>query len=132
MSQAEINIITIFRRIAEAVDALSEDEIKRLSDSQYELEIKTVRRRSKDEFTAPQEPINVEEVIRELTVSGTRQDAQAYLDSRYSSKKSLEFIARRLDIPIIRQDKVEFLRDKIIEATVGARLRSQAIQGTGA
>ena len=49
MSQAEINIITIFRRIAEAVDALSEDEIKRLSDPQYEVELRAVRRRSKDE-----------------------------------------------------------------------------------
>lgn len=132
MSQAEINIITIFRRIAEAVDALSEDEIKRLSDPQYEVELRAVRRRSKDELAKPQEPINVEEIIRELTNSANRQDAQAYLDSKYSSKKLLELIARQLDIPIIRQDKVEFLRDKVIEATVGARLRSQAIQGTGA
>ena len=132
MSQAEINIITIFRRIAEAVDALSEDEIKRLSDPQYEVELRAVRRRSKDELAKPQEPINVEEIIRELTNSATRQDAQAYLYSKYSSKKLLELIARQLDIPIIRQDKVEFLRDKVIEATVGARLRSQAIQGTGA
>ena len=132
MSQAEINIITIFRRIAEAVDALSEDEIKRLSDPQYEVEIRAVRRRSKDELAVLQEPINIEEIIKELTGSATRHDAQTYLDSKYSSKKLLELIARRLDIPIIRQDKVEFLRDKIIEATVGARLRSQAIQGTGA
>ena len=132
MAQAEINIITIFRRIAEADDGLSEDEIKRLSDPQYEVEIRVVRRRTKDDFAAPQEPINIEEIIKELTASATRQDAQDYLDSKYSSKKSLELIARRLDIPIIRQDKVEFLRDKIIEATVGARLRSQAIQGTGA
>ena len=132
MSQAEINIITIFFFFFEAVDALSEDEIKRLSDPQYEVELRAVRRRSKDELAKPQEPINVEEIIRELTNSATRQDAQAYLDSKYSSKKLLELIARQLDIPIIRQDKVEFLRDKVIEATVGARLRSQAIQGTGA
>lgn len=132
MSQAEMNIITIFRRIAEAVDALSEEEIKRLSDPLYEVEVRVIRRRSKDEIVAPQEPMNVEGIIRDLTASTTRQDAQSLLDSKYSSKKQLELIARRLDIPIIRQDKVEFLRDKIIEATVGARLRSQAIQGTGA
>lgn len=132
MSQTEINIITIFRRIADAIDSLSEDEIKRLSDPHYEVEVKAIRRRSKDELATPQNLINVEEIIQELTASATRQDAQAYLDSKYSSKKLLELIARRLDIPIIRQDKVEFLRDKIIETTVGARLRSQAIQGTGA
>lgn len=132
MSQAHINIITIFRRIAEAIDSLSEDEIKKLSDPQYEVEIKAIRRRSKDDLATPLDPINVDEIINELTGSATRQDAQTYLDAKYSSKKMLELIARRLDIPIIRQDKAEFLRDKIIETTVGARLRSQAIQGTGA
>jgi hypothetical protein len=61
----------------------------------------------------------------------SRQEAQAFLDARYSSKKAMEMIARRLDLPIVRQDKVEDLRDKVVEATVGARIRSQAIQGTG-
>jgi hypothetical protein len=132
MSQAEINIITIFRRISEAVESLSVDEIKRLSDPQYEVEVKAIRRRSKDELVTPVDLVNVDEIIKELFSSATRQDAQTYLDSKYSSKKLLELIARRLDIPILRQDKVEFLRDKIIETTVGARLRSRAIQGTGA
>lgn len=131
MSQAEINIVTIFRRIAEAIDSLSEDEIRRLSDPQYEVEVRAIRRRSKDEIATPQESINIEGVIMEIIGLATRQDAQVYLDTKYSSKKLLELIARRLDIPIIRQDKVDVLRDKIIEATVGARLRSQAIQGTG-
>ena len=63
MSQAGTNIKTTFRRIAEAVDALSEDEIKRLSDPQYEFEIRAVRHRSKDELAVPQEPINVDEII---------------------------------------------------------------------
>ena len=52
------------------------------------------------------------------------------LDDKYPSKKVLEVIARKLDIPITRQDKIEDLRDKIVEATVGAKIRSQAIQGT--
>ncbi|MCZ2107802.1 MAG: hypothetical protein LC106_10540 [Burkholderiales bacterium] len=131
MSQEEINILTVFRRLSNALDSLSADELKRLSDPQYSVEIRAIRRRSKDETTSISTDTNVEDVIKEITALGSRQDAQALLDSRYSTRKSLEPIARGLEIPIAKQDKVEVLRDKIIEATVGARIRSQAIQGTG-
>ena len=131
MSQSEINILTVFRRLSNALDSLSADELNRLSDPQYSVEIRAIRRRSKEETNSISSDTNVEDVIKEITALGSRQDAQALLDSRYSTRKSLEPIARRLDIPIAKQDKVEVLRDKIIEATVGARIRSQAIQGTG-
>lgn len=131
MSQAEINIITVFRRISEAIDSLPEDEIRKLSDPQYDVEVRTVRRRTKDELAILPSSTNVEDIIKELFEQATRPDAQSFLDSKYPGKKALELIARKLDIPIVRQDKIESLRDKIIEATVGAKLRSQAIQGTG-
>jgi hypothetical protein len=130
MSQAEINLLIVFRRLTEALDSLSEDELKKLSDPQYAVEIKTVRRRAKDEPNMLPPDTSAEEAIAQITSLPSRQDAQTLLDSKYPSKKALELIARKLDIPIIRQDKVEDLRDKIVEATVGARIRSQAIQGT--
>lgn len=130
MSQAEVNLLIVFRRLTEALDSLSEDELKKLSDPQFSVEIKAVRRRTKED-QGPLVPDNsAEEAIAQLAAQANRQDAQALLDARYPSKKALELIARKLDIPIIRQDKVEDLRDKIVEATVGARIRSQAIQGT--
>lgn len=130
MSQAEINLLIVFRRLTEALDALSEDELKRLSDPQYAVEIKALRRRTRDEPSLPSPDKSAEDAIAQITSLPNRQDAQALLDLKFPSKKALEAIARQLDIPIIRQDKVEDLRDKIVEATVGARIRSQAIQGT--
>ncbi len=131
MSQSEINILTVFRRLSNALDSLSADELNRLSDPQYSVEIRAIRRRSKEETNSISSDANVEDIIKKITALGSRQDAQVLLESQYSTRKSLELIARRLDIPIAKQDKVEVLRDKIIEATVGARIRSQAIQGTG-
>lgn len=130
MSQAEINLLIVFRRLAEALDSLSEDELKKLSDPQYVVDIKAVRRRTKDEPSLLPADTSAEDAIAQITALPTRQEAQVLLDKKYPSKKALELIARKLDIPIIRQDKVEDLRDKIVEATVGARIRSQAIQGT--
>ena len=131
MSQAEINIITIFRRISDAIDSLTEDEISKLSDPQYQVEVRAVRRRIKDDLATSLNSLDVDDIIKELSIHGTRLDAQSFLDLKCPSKKTLEQIARKLDILIVRQDKAEALRDKIIEATVGARIRSQAIQGTG-
>jgi hypothetical protein len=108
---------------------LSEEELSRIADPQYAVEIKLVRRRTKDDRIAPADA-DIDLVIKEITALASREDAQAYLNNRFPSKKVLEVIARRLDIPIIKQDKVEELRDKIVEATVGSRIRSQAIQGT--
>ena len=130
MSQAESNVLIIFRRIAEALDMLSDDDLKKLSDPQYVIEMKAIRRRAKDEPSQPTLDTSADDAIAQITLLPNRREAQAVLDSRFPSKKAIEMIARRLDIPIVRQDKVEELRDKIVEATVGARIRSQAIQGT--
>lgn len=130
MSQTETNVSIVFRRILEALNSLSGEEINNLSDPLYSVEVRVVRRQSKEELTLFSADINVEDAINEVSVLATRQEAQALLDEKYLSRKALEPIARKLDIPIMRQDKVEVLRDKIIEATVGARIRSQAIQGT--
>lgn len=108
-----------------------EDDLKKLSDPTYSIEIRFVRRKVRDESVLDLVPADVNKIIEEITALPSRQDAQRMLDAKYSTRKQLEPIARKLDIPIIKQDKMETLRDKVIEATVGARIRSQAIQGTG-
>lgn len=131
MTKTADSLLTVFRRVSEALDAMSNEELQRLSDPLYTLEIRAVRKRSKEESNTALDQEAAAEVIAALTGQASRQDAQALLDAQFPSKKALEVIARRLDIPIIRHDRVEDLRDKIVEATVGARIRSQAIQGTG-
>jgi hypothetical protein len=70
-----------------------------------------------------------ERIVAELSLSESRTDALAILTSKLKSKKDLEIVARKLDIPIIKSEKAEALQEKIIEATAGSRLRSKAIQG---
>lgn len=130
MTQTKSNFKKLFKRVSDAIELLSDDELDKLADPNCQIEIRAVRRRSKDEIDTPSVDINIEEIIKELSVHATRNDAQYFLDSKCPNKKALEMIAKRLDILVVRQDKVEVLRDKIIESTVGARIRSHAIQGT--
>nr|WP_315251308.1 hypothetical protein [uncultured Duganella sp.] len=131
MSRSEVNLLIAFKRISEALELLSGEELSRLCDPQYSVEVRVVRRRTKDDKAALPTDTVIDDAVKEITGLPSREDAQALLSTRYPSKKALELIARRLDIPIIKQDKLEELRDKIVEATVGSRIRSQAIQGTG-
>lgn len=132
MSQADINTIIAFRRIAEAIDALAEEDVGKLSDPNFLIGIKITRNKTKNNLIQSIDQEDLDLAIKKLIGYETREEASMFLLNNYPTRKLLEPIARKLDIPIIKQDKIEILREKIVEATVGAKIRSQAIQGKGA
>lgn len=128
MSTSSFLAASALRRIAAAVERMSDEELLRLNEPGTEIEIKVLRRRVKDERATEAQP-DLPDIVAKLTASASRADASSFLDKGFETKKALEQIARHLDVAVLKQDKAETLRDKIIEATVGARLRSEAIQG---
>ncbi len=122
------DIPNALRRLSFLIAGLSSDELNKLADDSYALELKITKKRNRDD-THEFFEVDVTSIISKLSTFASREAAQDFLSAGYSSRKALEPIARALDIPIVKQDKVEQLRDKIIEATVGARIRSIAIQG---
>jgi hypothetical protein len=71
----------------------------------------------------------IAELLSQLRATDDREQGLSLLRDYGPSKSSLEMIGRKLDIPISQRDNMETLREKIIEATIGYRLRSMAIQG---
>lgn len=132
MNSKRIQFSGALRRLVDAVERLSEDDFSKLADESFNIEIRLTRKRSKEESILPAQEADLANIIEKLTALPNREEAQQFLDANFSTRKSVEPIARKLDIPISKQDKVETLRDKVIEATVGARVRSQAIQGSKA
>lgn len=130
MSNSKRELSNALRRLINALDNLSEDDFLKLFDESYGVEIRLTRKRSKEENSPVALETDLSDLISKLTNFSSRDEAQQFLDGHCSTRKALEPIARSLDIPILKQDKVEVLRDKIIEATTGARIRSQAIQGS--
>ena len=121
----------ILQKLSAALEYLSQEEFSKLLDDSYRIEIKCIRKRTQEERSTSHHDIDINFIIEKLTSCASREDAQIFLVNNHPTKKSLELIARKLDIPIIKQDTLVVLRDKVIEATVGARMRSQAIQGEG-
>ncbi|RYZ83829.1 MAG: hypothetical protein EOP04_19190 [Proteobacteria bacterium] len=129
MKECSVVVGQAMRRLSSALLRLSSEDLDKLTDPSYDLEIKIVRRRVKEESESS--PIeDASSIVEKLTGFLTREEAASFLDSNYSSKKPLEQIARLLDIAVSKKDRVDSLRDKIIEGTTGARIRSEAIKGT--
>jgi len=128
MEKSQKGLALILNKLLTSIMSLSDEDIEKLSDKSYDIEVRVVRKRNKDDVDQPPSE-NFRELIQKLTSFDNRNEALDFLLRTFETKKPLETLARSLDIPILKQDKAENLRDKIIEATVGARIRSEAIKG---
>ncbi|OAV70500.1 hypothetical protein Barb4_01328 [Bacteroidales bacterium Barb4] len=72
--------------------------------------------------------IDAESVADALCQMNTCEEGELFLLSKHLKRAELEVIARGLDIPFQKRDRTDRLKDKIIEGTIGFRLRSQAIR----
>lgn len=116
-------------KVFEALDKLSPQELERLLDPKYEVIIKVIRvKQSKEISQAILDNDEMQNILARLNDCGQRDEAHEFLISHYPTKKYLQRIAQELEILVSKADKVAELRERIVEATVGAKIRSKAIQ----
>lgn len=122
----------ILERLSNAVAALPEDDLEKVALGSHFIELKIIRNRASAKTSSEADDLDSAEMVRALGQFTDRIMASNHLRDIAKNKKSLELIARYLDIALSKQDKAEDLINKIIESTVGARLRSTAIRGPDA
>lgn len=120
----------IIKQLLEAVQSLPNEEFEKLSNDSYLLEIKVTRKKCLRNVAHKSDTKALStEIIDVMERFQSREEAMVYLSENIGTRKEIEVVARKLDIPVSQQDKAETLKEKIVEATVGARLRSLAIKG---
>jgi hypothetical protein len=129
MNTKTSEVLKIFEKITEAISCLNDADYEKLLDDSFRLEINIRKRVDRAILHESKSTVNAALVLESLAGFSSREEARLYLDNTLPSKKDLEFVARELDISVLKSDKVKSLREKIVEATVGARIRSNAIQG---
>ena len=72
---------------------------------------------------------DAEHIVDTLQTLRSREAGESLLQNGAPNRQALEMIARSLRLPVQRDDTVDRLRAKIVENTIGSRLRSEAIQG---
>ena len=65
--------------------------------------------------------------VQELQLLTTREECIEYFDKLNLQKKDLEGILKCLGVPFNKKDNKSKLQSKIIESTVGKKLRDEAI-----
>jgi hypothetical protein len=129
MIKEKYDLAFAIRRYAEAITSLSDDDLLKLADENFSVEVKFSRRRGKSTPPPAITKENIIELSEKLFSIQSRNEALAFLNANFKTKKSLDSVARQLDVPVLKSDKLENLAEKIVESTVGARKRSEAIQG---
>jgi hypothetical protein len=119
----------VFENVAREIAALSEEDLRKLAGNDYSLNLRVVRTRSKAADAGEVPPEDHKALIADLEKAENREDGIQVLEDALPSKRETEAFAKFLDISVLKQDKLSSIREKIVEATIGARLRSQAIQG---
>lgn len=118
--------------IASLIDSLKEADLKKLESGDYKLSLKLVKttaKKSNPKEKVPLEKSTLDLIIEKLLSAKTREEGSLIVDTNLKNKSDLELLAKHLDVAVIASDKVITIKERIVDATVGARLRSSAIQG---
>ncbi len=127
MKKSEV-LATLLSDLARQVERLSDEDLQNIAEGLSKLEIRIVKSKPAKASSSALSDEEIKELISSIEESSSREEALKIIEPK--TKKILEEIAKKLDVAILKSDKTESIRSKIIEATVGARLRSKAIQGT--
>ncbi|MGA7216920.1 MAG: hypothetical protein WBX38_01315 [Candidatus Sulfotelmatobacter sp.] len=75
------------------------------------------------------ESAKLEALIAQFKTLASRDEGWNLLASADLTKRELEKLARLMDLPVLREDDAERLRQKIVEQSIGSRLNSRAVRG---
>ncbi len=126
-------VARLLRALATLVEASGPEEVASLLEGQGALS-KGRRRYTSEEARLPLEsatqlPPDLPKLAESLQSLKSRDEGLYVLSSASLTRKELEGLGRLLGTPILKTDNMERLAEKIIEASIGSRLTSEAIRG---
>lgn len=120
----------LLKEIAEQVASWPNENFRGIETGTHKVVIKLQKKKSSAKKATNLSDNLLDDLAKRLQTCQSREEGLSLLARSLRTKKELELFARHLDVLILKKDKISQIRDKIIEATVGAILRSDAIQGT--
>ena len=130
MSNKRSELASILRRLADYVDNHWDDELAPIFEQATALGQATgQQKRHRGQPPKGIDSERMKEIEEELHRLRSREDGERLLQNEAPNRPALESLARFFQLPVQKDDTIERLRAKIIENTIGSRLRSKAIQG---
>jgi len=122
--------IKVIKKIFDFLSKCSQEDLDMLAKGDAKLTLSTTSTR-KSVNKSKDFNIFVENdlIVKNLYKVASRKAAYELLDEAKLTKAELEDLARYIDIPVSQRDNISRIKERIVENTVGHRLRSEAIQG---
>ena len=118
----------VLRKVSSFLRTLTPEEVDDLIAGKVRITLTSRVGRSAYPRRSAIHKLDTDLIRRQLRDKATREDGFAFLESLELTRDSLRAIATALDLPTPKSDTVGKLKDRIIEATIGYRLRSDAIR----
>ncbi|MEB7932704.1 MULTISPECIES: hypothetical protein [Enterobacter] len=119
----------LLRELQDAVLELNEGELEKIISGEYQFILKVGKKRvSTNTKISPVDDFSYNELLNLLNQCESREQGNDLLSRELKTKSEFEKFARHVEVAVMKSDKLEKIRDNIIESTVGAKLRSDAIQ----
>lgn len=119
----------LLRELQDAVLELNEGELEKIISGEYQFILKVGKKRvGTNTKINPVDDFNYNELLNLLNQCESREQGNDLLSRELKTKSEFEKFARHVEVAVMKSDKLEKIRDNIIESTVGAKLRSDAIQ----
>jgi hypothetical protein len=129
---AAISISQLLRRIADAIETMTEEELNRFlaalpsgkrstkSSARVPLNADKIRNFSSAQLQA---------IVHQLEQASTREEGAKFLYELNLSRSDLATIARVRNVHVTKYDNVPRIIEKLVETVIGSRLNSRAIRG---
>jgi len=122
-------VVTLFRNFARQIEAMDEVTLNRVLEGGFRIDTDLPRksRRAKGQSACSEEQLR--ELKATLSKIDSHEEAKLAISDSLGSRAQLVSFARALDVPTPRNSTSEEIKDRLVEATVGFRVRSAAIRG---
>jgi hypothetical protein len=127
MSKKSSSLPTLLKHLAKATERLTDDEIAEVVAGKRRIILTTEDATADRPTVRTGEQPDFGDLIAGLQSAETRDAANRLIDETELTRTQLAQLAKSLDLPVHRGDDTARLREKIIETTIGFRLRSNAI-----
>jgi hypothetical protein len=121
-------VANFLRELARVIREMDNDEWSALRRAGFKVQV-VVTKRGRPRHSKPS-PIDVKQLAAGLRALDTTAAGMALLERECRTRAQLVELAKHLDLPAEKRDRVERLRERIVDATIGYRLRSMVIHGT--
>ncbi|ELY2476128.1 hypothetical protein SMB83_002229 [Cronobacter sakazakii] len=122
-------LASVFRELQDAILELSNNDIEKIISGDYQFTLKLTRKKNNIESKSQlNNNKGFDYLLELLSQCSSREGGVEILTKELNNKSEYEKFARHVDVVVMKSDKIEKIRENIIESTVGARLRSNAIQ----